>query len=661
MSDDTRAPRQPFDDGPQPEAGIEAGEPRELPDVQDQLEAALARSRGIGEDGDVAAGEVLAGDDLAFDGRAEAPTDPALAPQEDVTVAFADPLAADNAGEPDNAGGPDNVGEPDNAVWADPNATVGLDRDELAAVLANGPVERSGEGEPDPAQSSAGEAQADGMLQSDVPSPVAGASDAEALSHTDAPSQAEPHGVAEENEAHSGADSLEDSGFAAVPVAERVIPEEDDAAMFPVTEPVPAQDLAANAIGAESVAAITVDAAGSATAPDDDTDAPRRTLEIDRTAARVAAVVPAAALSTSNVDGSLNDTRSDEPGASDARDVDGDAGRAEVLVTATVTEQLSDDGESVEAVTVTKRVDVVDSASVVNDEPAALATGADTRDTSEVSGPAESSDAADATGATEATSTEQDGLGSPAALTASETDTQEPLRDGETDSGTDGGASAGASAASGDDDSTFAPLRLSAPTDSDDLAPVKPKKRGNRMFAVFVALVASVVFAALYLLAFALLRTAFNTGLDPIGEASEFAITAAFTVPVTVFAAFGVLWALIVNRAGWWAYVLGGFLAAVLVAAGYYFGAALQQHLADGLPITSIQLDEVLAKFRASEHLLTALVAAIAAREAFTWVGGIAAARGRRVSRANRRAKLSYEKRMAERAAETAEANGVAE
>ena len=75
----------------------------------------------------------------------------------------------------------------------------------------------------------------------------------------------------------------------------------------------------------------------------------------------------------------------------------------------------------------------------------------------------------------------------------------------------------------------------------------------------------------------------------------------------------------------------------------------------------SRQLDEVLAKFRASEHLLTALVAAIAAREAFTWVGGIAAARGRRVSRANRRAKLSYEKRMAERAAETAEANGVAE
>ncbi|MFC5126474.1 hypothetical protein ACFPRL_24985 [Pseudoclavibacter helvolus] len=42
-------------------------------------------------------------------------------------------------------------------------------------------------------------------------------------------------------------------------------------------------------------------------------------------------------------------------------------------------------------------------------------------------------------------------------------------------------------------------------------------------------------------------------------------------------------------------------------------------------------------------------------------MGGIAAARGRRVSRANRRAKLSYEKRMAERAAETAEANGVAE
>ncbi len=597
MSDDTRAPRQPFDDGPQPEAGGGTGEPRELPDGQDQLEAALARSRGIGEDGDVRSGDVLAGDDLAFDGRAEAPTDPALAPQDDVAVAFSDPLAADVSPA---------------AEAADPNATVGLDREELAAVLGHQPDREATE--PPAAESHGVPEQADDVAVS-----------SQDLDHD----FSEPSEAVDPGEARSdGSEGLVDT-YDSVPVVDRVVAEEDDAADFPVTEPVPAQELAADAIGAESVAAITVDAAGSATAPEDELDAPRRTLEIDRTAARVAAVSAAAPAAAS----ALDRERAAEMDADEADD----AAQAEVVVTETVTEQLADDGETVEAVTVTERVDVLESTSVT--DPDVLVA------------PAEAPGGlAEADGDEEAhvASIEADG---------DATRPAERLDDG----GDDERVAGAVATSSSTDDATFAPLRLSAPTDSDDLVPVKPKKRGNRMFAVFVALVAAVVFAALYLLAFALLRTAFNAGLDPIGEASEFAITAAFTVPVTVFAAFGVIWALIVNRAGWWAYVLGGFLAAALVVLGYYFGAALQQHLADGLPLASIRIDEVIAKFGASEHLLTALVAAIAAREAFTWVGGIAAARGRRVSRANRRAKLSYEKRMAERAAETAEANGAAE
>ncbi|GAB3289306.1 hypothetical protein [Pseudoclavibacter terrae] len=594
MSDDTRAPRQPSDDGHEPEVGGGAGENRELPDPQDRLEAALARSRGIGEDGEVPPGEVLAGDDLAFDGRAEAPTDPALAPQEDVRVAFADPLATDGT---------------------DPNATVGLDRDELAAVLADGP-------RPDAPAAAAGDLERSTDLEQS----------------TEADSQPEPMSdtgpAAPEADAHGQAGPEAASASADVPVVERESAEEDDVADFPVTEPVPAQDLAADALGAASVSAITVDATGSATAPDEERESPRRTLEIDRTAARVAATSAVQASTQAPADPDPSDDHQDLDGTTP---VAGEVTRADVVVTETVTEQLAEDGETVEAVTVTERVDVLD------DADAAAVTHASTDDAADADADADAVPGTDAAEHPEAAGT----------LTTTHAG-DEP---GETDSVR---PDADAPSTQAGDDSTFAPLRLSAPTDSDDLAPVKPKKRGNRMFAVFVALVASVVFAALYLLAFALLRTAFNTGLDPIGEASEFAITAAFTVPVTVFAAFGVLWALIVNRAGWWAYVLGGFLAAVLVAAGYYFGAALQQHLADGLPITSIQLGEVLAKFRASEHLLSALVAAIAAREAFTWVGGIAAARGRRVSRANRRAKLAYEKRMAERSAETADANGVA-
>lgn len=598
MSDDTRAPRQPFDDGPQPEAGGGTGEPRELSDAQDQLEAALARSRGIGEDGDVRSGDVLAGDDLAFDGRAEAPTDPALAPQDDVAVAFSDPLAADGAPP---------------AEAADPNATVGLDREELAAVLGYQPDQDATELSAEESHAVPEQTDGDAASSPDLEEGASVRSEA-----------AEPGDVRSDSSEH-----LVDT-YDSVPVVDRVVAEEDDAAEFPVTEPVPAQELAADAIGAESVAAITVDAAGSATAPEDELDAPRRTLEIDRTAARVAAVSAAAPVASAALDGK-------RAAATETETETDTAAKADVVVTETVTEQLADDGETVEAVTVTERVDVLESASVT--DPVVPVVAAEAPE-----GLAETD-------------------GAPGAEVSSIDAEDDATRPSERlDDGDDDERAAGAVATSpSTDDATFAPLRLSAPTDSDDLAPVKPKKRGNRMFAVFVALVAAVVFAALYLLAFALLRTAFNAGLDPIGEASEFAITAAFTVPVTVFAAFGVIWALIVNRAGWWAYVLGGFLAAALVVLGYYFGAALQQHLADGLPLSSIRIDEVIAKFGASEHLLTALVAAIAAREAFTWVGGIAAARGRRVSRANRRAKLSYEKRMAERAAETAEANGAAE
>lgn len=597
MSDDTRAPRQPFDDGPQPEAGGGTGEPRELPDAQDQLEAALARSRGIGEDGDVRSGDVLAGEDVAFDGGAEAPTDPALAPQNDVAVAFSDPLAAD--------------GEPA-AGDTDPNATVGLDREELAAVLGQQP-DRDATKLPAEEPHAGSEQTDDGVASSQDPGQWAS-------------NQSEVASATESGDVSSDAGADRVGAYDSVPVVDRVAAEEDDAADFPVTEPVPAQELAADSIGAESVAAITVDAAGSATAPEEELDAPRRTLEIDRTAARVAAVSAAAPVASAG---------RDDKGAVEAET--DDAAQADVVVTETVTEQLAEDGKTVEAVTATERVDVLDSTSVT--DPVGPVVAAESPE-----GLAE---------------TERVPEAEVSSIEAQEdaTHPSERLDDGEGDERVAGAVDTSPST----DDATFAPLRLSAPTDSDDLAPVKPKKRGNRMFAVFVALVAAVVFAALYLLAFALLRTAFNAGLDPIGEASEFAITAAFTVPVTVFAAFGVIWALIVNRAGWWAYVLGGFLAAALVVLGYYFGAALQQHLADGLPLASIRIDEVIAKFGASEHLLTALVAAIAAREAFTWVGGIAAARGRRVSRANRRAKLSYEKRMAERAAETAEANGAAE
>ncbi len=51
---------------------------------------------------------------------------------------------------------------------------------------------------------------------------------------------------------------------------------------------------------------------------------------------------------------------------------------------------------------------------------------------------------------------------------------------------------------------------------------------------------------------------------------------------------------------------------------------------------------------RAPENLPGALIAFIAARESANWIGGLIAARGRRVTKLNKRDMDDYERRVAE-------------
>lgn len=173
---------------------------------------------------------------------------------------------------------------------------------------------------------------------------------------------------------------------------------------------------------------------------------------------------------------------------------------------------------------------------------------------------------------------------------------------------------------------------------------VPPHKRGNRTFALIVAVIATIVFAGLYAFAFSAARFIFTPGADILGDAWAFAGTAAFYVPVTLFAVVMILWSVLSNRAGWWSYILASLLIALIAFAGHYVGIAGQEVINGGAWSNQALFDAV----RAPENLPGALIAFIAARESANWIGGLIAARGRRVAKLNKRDMDDYERRVAE-------------
>ena len=146
------------------------------------------------------------------------------------------------------------------------------------------------------------------------------------------------------------------------------------------------------------------------------------------------------------------------------------------------------------------------------------------------------------------------------------------------------------------------------------------------------------MFALLLAVVFALLWASFN-GNDPI----EF--TGRFFIPVILFAVGLVLFVLLANRAGWWAYIIGSLAVAALV----YFGTAAGLVLIDNV---ISQTPQVATQWY-SAALLNPLViiAGLLAREVAMWTGMIIGRRGRKVKARNVEARANYDREQAEREA----------
>ncbi|WP_411722350.1 hypothetical protein [Mycetocola sp.] len=165
-------------------------------------------------------------------------------------------------------------------------------------------------------------------------------------------------------------------------------------------------------------------------------------------------------------------------------------------------------------------------------------------------------------------------------------------------------------------------------------APSEPKAKGNRGFGILVSLLATVVFAVLYAAALAVLLVINN---DSFNTMTDVVVRAPFWIPVIFFFLGMVLLVSVVNRGGWWAYVLGGFVVAAIVYGSYLGGLLIEQ-------AANISPSEVGGAVLSALLTPAAVISFIIAREVPIWFGAWVASRGRKVTERNREAKREYER-----------------
>ena len=174
--------------------------------------------------------------------------------------------------------------------------------------------------------------------------------------------------------------------------------------------------------------------------------------------------------------------------------------------------------------------------------------------------------------------------------------------------------------------------------------PMPPEIKGNRGAGILIALLATVGFALVFAGVLALIAA---PSYPPSTFLSEGLIPAllswGFIASVIAFFVGLALLVLIAGRAGWWAYVIGGFVVGLLVFAVTLVGLSIDA--GDGIRNA---LDDVLAAEIQIGVLTLAVVAGVIAREVTVWFGAWIGSRGRKVSRKNAAAVAEYEEALAE-------------
>lgn len=172
--------------------------------------------------------------------------------------------------------------------------------------------------------------------------------------------------------------------------------------------------------------------------------------------------------------------------------------------------------------------------------------------------------------------------------------------------------------------------------------PAAPKKKGNRGVGSALAVASGIVFMAVFALVVALIAA-----ITGIGQFTVNIITQpTFFIPVLFYIIGTVLLVLIVNRAGWAAYVVGSIFVALLV----YFGTVGVLLLGQGIILRSPSEAAELLSLGLQNPLVIA--AALVAREVSLWSGALISRRGRKLKARNADARAAWEREVADTRAE---------
>jgi hypothetical protein len=168
-------------------------------------------------------------------------------------------------------------------------------------------------------------------------------------------------------------------------------------------------------------------------------------------------------------------------------------------------------------------------------------------------------------------------------------------------------------------------------------APQPPKRKSNRGFGILLSVLATVAYAILLVVLMVIVYSTINGGvlLGFLGQA-------AFYIPVLFFLVGMILLAAIINRAGWWSWVIGSVVVGLIV----YFGTIGAFLLNSGIIFETP--DGASDMFRSGLSDPLPIFSALLAREVALWTGAMISARGRKVKARNSEAIDAYQREKAE-------------
>ena len=167
--------------------------------------------------------------------------------------------------------------------------------------------------------------------------------------------------------------------------------------------------------------------------------------------------------------------------------------------------------------------------------------------------------------------------------------------------------------------------------------PQTPVEKGNRRFGVLISVAATVVFLVVLAIVMVIIYSSRSGALyiDFLGQT-------AFYVPALFFLVGSVALALILNRAGWWAHVIGSLFVALFV----YFGTIATVLIVNGVVL--LTPDQAAEQFRQGTIAPFTIAAALVAREIAIWAGAIVASRGRKLKVRNAEALETFQREQAQ-------------